>query len=502
MRLIVAKLCSLVLAAALNLSPAPAHGQAFDISKLPDLGDASSTVFSPREQDQIGKEVVRRMREASVLLEDPDIEEYVRDLGQHIAAHSSRPGDQFHFFVMRSAEINAFALPGGYIGLNAGLILAADTEAELAGVVAHEIAHVTQRHIARQIDAMQGSGLATLGAMLGAILIAANTGDSDAAMATMLSAQALQLQRQINYTRAHEYEADRVGIQMMADAGFDPEGMARFFEKLQRRHQYGAGQAVPEYLRTHPLTTHRITEARNRARRLSEGEYESGRRFYLARERINARVAVSSGRDPVQLTPARSPASPSFTMDLQRYRQALEDQFRGRHEQAARVFDQLRQSSPDIIAYHVGHAENLLGQGKMDEALALLQRAAELFPDNEVLMESHARTLLQMDKPEEALALLQRLTRRPGAQPRHFRMMAEASNNLGDIPGSHFHMAGYFHKHGDLYHALTQMRMALSHPALDDSRRNRYMDRMDQLHMEWRNLPSSAQRAQRGTPPR
>lgn len=176
---------------ALSTVSGSTHAQDFDTAQLPDLGNASNTVFSPREQERIGREVLREIRRSGALLEDPDVEEYIQGLGQHIAAHSDRPGGDFHFFVIRSRAINAFALPGGYIGINAGLVLAADREAELAGVVAHEIAHVTQHHIARQIENQQGSGLATLGALLGAILIASNTGESDVALAGVLATQAL-----------------------------------------------------------------------------------------------------------------------------------------------------------------------------------------------------------------------------------------------------------------------------------------------------------------------
>ncbi|MCP1726479.1 putative Zn-dependent protease [Natronospira proteinivora] len=474
-----------------------AHGgSGFDISQLPNLGDASSQIFSPREEARIGKDIVRQIRDAGLMLEDPDVEEYIQSVGQHLAAHSSRPGEHYRFFIMRSDGINAFALPGGYIGINAGLILAADTEAELAGVMAHEIAHVTQRHIARQMDAMRGSGLATVGAMIAAVLVASQTGNSDAAMAGALSAQALQMQRQINYTRAHEYEADRVGIRILTEAGFDPQGMVRFFEKLHRQTQHTAGAAMPEYLRTHPLTSSRITEARNRADEADGEHRDSSRRFYLIRERINAQMAARGQRELVRLNPARSPLELDFTHQLERYQQALVHQFRSRHEQAAHIFSQLANASPDIISYHLGWAENLVSQDKMEEAQEVYERAARLFPNNETLMESYARSLLDMNEIGAALKVLERLVERPGVQPRHHRLMARAHSEMGRQAESHYHMAGFHLEQGNIFAALTQMQLAFAQPQIDPRAERRFEQRMAQLRREWEMLPQEVRRAQ------
>jgi len=471
-------------------------GTGFDISQLPDLGDASSKTFSPREQAHFGKEIVRQMREAGMILEDPDVEEYVQSLGQHLAAHSSRPGEDFHFFVMRADGINAFALPGGYIGLNAGLILAADTEAELAGVVAHEIAHVTQRHIARQMDAMRGSGLATLGAILAAMVIAAQTGHGEAAMAGAISAQALSIQRQINHTRAHEYEADRIGIGILAEAGYDPQGMVAFFQKLHRQTQHTAGAALPEYLRTHPLTSARITEARNRADEKDFVPRPSSRRFYIARERVNAHLSVGGQRELVRLNPVRAPADLDLSLQLELYQQAITNQFRSRHEDAIRGFSQLAQNHPDVIAYHLGWAESLIADGQNEKALSVYKDARRLFPNNEPLLESHARSLLDIGKVEEALDILERLVQLPGTQARHHRLMARAHSQLNNQGESHYHMAGFHLVQGNVYGGLTQMQLAYAHPILDAKAEERYERRMAQLRRQWDLLPNDIRRAQ------
>lgn len=482
-----------------SLGPVAAQDEpAFDLASLPDLGDTSSTVFRPSEQARIGRDVMRQIERSGALLDDPDVEEYILGLGQHIAAHAEQDNRKFRFFVIRSEAINAFALPGGYIGINAGLILAADSESELAGVVAHEVAHVTQHHIARQIEGMQGSGLATLGAFLGAILIAANTGESDAAMATVLSAQALQLQRQINYTRAHEYEADRIGIGILKDAGFNPEGMARFFEKLQRQSRFSAGASLPEYLRTHPLTRNRITEARNRAEKDAPSSPRASRRFYLTRERINALLAVEQNKGPVELTPARSPDDSAFAEELVEYRDAVIHKQRAEYDQAVEIFRRLKNQSPDITSYHLGHAESLMAMGRTEQALEAYDSATRLFPNNETLMESHARSLLQAEQPERAMQLTKRLVNRPTAKSRHHHLLARAASEADRVAESRYHMAGYYQKQGDIYNAITQMRLALEQPNLEREHRDRYIRRLESLTNEWQNLPRDVQRAQSG----
>lgn len=482
-----------------SLGPVVAQDQqAFDLASLPDLGNTSSTAFAPSEQERIGREVMRQIERSGALLNDPDIEEYIQGLGQHIAAHANQENRQFRFFVIRSEAINAFALPGGYIGINAGLILAADTESELAGVVAHEVAHVTQHHIARRIESMQGSGLATLGAVLGAILIATNTGESDAAMATVMSAQALQMQRQINYTRAHEYEADRIGIGILKDAGFDPEGMVSFFEKLQRRSRFSAGASLPEYLRTHPLTRNRITEARNRADEDIPSSNRTSRRFYLTRERINGLLAAEQHKTPVELTPARLPVDRSFADELEQYQEAVIHKQQAEYEQAAELFERLRNQSPDIISYHLGHAESLMAMGRTDQALASYESASELFPNNETLMESHARSLLQAGQPARASRLAQQLVSLPNAKSRHHRFLARAASEAGRTAESHYHMAGYYQQQGDIYNAIAQMRLALADPAVEQDRIGRYTRRLESLTNEWRDLPPDVRRGQSG----
>ena len=204
----------------------PVHAAGDD---LPDMGSPSDAVLSKGRATQIGRSVLMQLRAADMILEDPELDEYVESLGHRLSAHAQEGNQDFEFFIVNDGGINAFALPGGYIGVNSGLILATQRESELAGVLAHEIAHVTQKHIARRAAAQGKSSMLAGAAVLAAILMGVAGGaNTDVVQATAMSAQALAVQQSINYTRINEYEADRVGLIILNDSGFDPNGMPEF----------------------------------------------------------------------------------------------------------------------------------------------------------------------------------------------------------------------------------------------------------------------------------
>ncbi|HET6604299.1 MAG TPA: M48 family metalloprotease [Xanthomonadaceae bacterium] len=239
---------------------------------LPDIGSSAAGVISPAKERMYGEMTRRELRGLGLTVEDPLLQDYLTRLGYRLVEQSERPGQAFTFFWLRDDSVNAFATLGGYIAVNAGLFLAAEREDEVAAVMAHEIAHVTQRHIVRAVERAQKDSLPIALAMLGAMIAASQYSDSrssgDASQAALASGIALMQQRQINYTRSNEQEADRIGIRALARADYDPMAMADFFGRLQRVSRAagsGASQA-PEYLRTHPVTTSRISEAKDRAR--------------------------------------------------------------------------------------------------------------------------------------------------------------------------------------------------------------------------------------------
>lgn len=255
----------------------PGVGSAQD-TQLPDIGSSAGEVLGPAQQKQYGQMTLSQLRNLGYTLDDPLLGGWLQSVGERLGAASDQPKQQFTLFLLKERQINAFATLGGYVAVNAGLVLAADREDEVAAVLSHEIAHVTQSHVLRAVERAQRDSVPILLAMLGAIAIAqtshSSSGDN-AAMAALVSAQGLMAQRQINYTRGNESEADRIGIRTLARSGYDPKAMADFFEKLQtviRSNQGGERERTPDYLQTHPVTTTRISEARQRAEQLAKSE--------------------------------------------------------------------------------------------------------------------------------------------------------------------------------------------------------------------------------------
>ena len=250
-------------------------GVAAQDGRLPDIGSSAGALLSPAQQAEYGAMTLSQLRNYGYTLEDPLIATWLQSMGQRLGAASDKPTQRFTFFMLGDRQINAFATLGGYIGVNAGLVLAADSEDEVAAVVAHEVAHVTQEHVLRGAEQAQRDSVPILLAMLGAIAIAQSSGGrsgDNATMAALMSAQGLMAQRQINYTRSNEAEADRVGIRTLSRGGYDPDAMAGFFEQLQSvARSTESRESAPDYLRTHPVTTTRISEARDRARQIANG---------------------------------------------------------------------------------------------------------------------------------------------------------------------------------------------------------------------------------------
>jgi len=259
--------------------------------ELPEIGDSAGGIVSPEQERRMGEAFLRQAHQFAVIVDDPEVETYFSGLGQQIAAQSDGFDGNFTFFLINHPAINAFAAPGGFVGAHTGLILASRSESEVAAVLAHEISHVTQRHGARSFEAASRMSLPMAAAMLGSILIAA--ANPEAGMAAITATQAAAQQYQLNFTRANEQEADRIGIQLMHRAEFDPYAMASFFDRLQQANRFTDPKQLPEYLRTHPVSINRMAEARDRADKLSKVSHTDSLSYHL----VKAKLQVMMARD-------------------------------------------------------------------------------------------------------------------------------------------------------------------------------------------------------------
>lgn len=441
---------------------------------LPDIGSPADAILSKSEEARIGRAIMNQIRASGTLVEDPLVNEYINDIGHRVAAFANEGGQKFTFFVVDEPSINAFAMPGGYIGVHTGLIEATRDEDELAGVLAHEVAHVTQRHIARAIHASQRQSILSTAMMLGAIVAAAAGAGGDAVQGGMSVAQGTSAQQRINFTRSNEYEADRVGIQALAEAGFDPLGMATFFEVISRGTR-PVESRVPEFLRTHPVGAARIAEARSRARSYPAVTRESTHNYGIARARLIVE-SMATSEDAVARYERQSYETQS---DAAKYGRALAYLRAGRNLEANRIFEQLLNRDQQVIAYHIGLAQSQLALEQVGEAQATFERALGLFPRNMPLVINYSEALLQSGNAAYAHKLLLDLLNNVPPTPEQVRLIARAAIDAGDQAEAHYYMAEYRFMVGDLVGGVNFLQRALALPDLQEIQRARYEARID-----------------------
>ncbi len=444
---------------------------------LPDLGDASGQAISPQQDIALGKAFMREVRQSGLILDDQEVSSYLQALGNKLAMHSENPGHSFTFFLVDDSAINAFAGPGGYIGVNVGLFVTAESESELAGVMAHEIAHVTQRHLARRFEANNKMSLPTTAAVLAAILIGATTNGS-AGAAALTAASAANMQYQINFTRANEYEADRVGIQTLADAGFDPYGMPQFFEKLQKNSKL-YGTRPPEFLSTHPVTTNRIAEATSRAETYPRKPTYTSLDFLLLR----AKLRVRSYQDPKQVLAdfQRYQGASGGDTPVEKYEFALLLAANDRYAQAEPVMQKLQKADPDRITYRLALADILRGDKQPDKALAVYKDALALYPDNIAVALPYATTLIDAGREEDAYVLLADTTSNHQENAGAFKLLAQAAGATGHKVQTHTAMSQYYFLNGFTEQAIEQLKLAEKQPEVNDYLTARIQARITQL---------------------
>ena len=452
-----------------------AAGVSADDINLPDMGSPADALLSKSTEAQIGRAIMRSIRNSGMVVEDPQIAEYINEIGHRIAVQSNDGDHEFTFFVVNDPRINAFALPGGYIGVHTGLIEASRNEAELAGVIAHEVAHVTQRHIARAVHAGSRQSMLSTALMLGALILGAAGGDSDVVQAGLAVSQGTAAQQQVNFTRSNEYEADRIGIQALTDAGFDAYGMASFFEVMSRQDTSSPDSRIPEFLRSHPVTTERISEARARAKNYERIENVDSPSYGIARSRI----VVQRFDTPERSVEHFERESYARQNDFERYGRAVAYQRNGQHREANNIFKELIEDDKKVIAYHIGLAQTQLALEHYAASQETFERAIELFPRNVPLVIHYAEALLQTGNADAAHAILLDLLNNVPPTPEQIRLIAKAANDAGDTAESMYYMSEFRLMTGDLVGGISFLREALALPELQEIQRIRFEARID-----------------------
>jgi predicted Zn-dependent protease len=420
---------------------------------LPDLGDSSESTLSLPQERVIGIGIMREVHSDPSYVDDPEISAYISSLGARLVANCQDPSRDFEFFVVQDSAINAFAMPGGKVGMNTGTILAAQNESELAGVLAHETSHVTQRHIARQLAGQKASMIASLAAMAAAILAARS--NSQVAQAAMVSAQATSIQSPLNYTREHEEEADRIGLMTLTKSGFDPRGMVTFFERMQRATRAMESNA-PSYLRTHPLTVERIAELQNRAEKLPARQVPDSLDFQLTKAKV--RAMNGSPNEAVRFFAAEQMDAP-LAPPARLYGTAVAALRNRDFVTAQQSVDTLHKSGLQHPMIEVLAAQIKAQQGDYAKALDIYQAALRLYPNNHALFLGRVQALLDLKRNQDALAAINdRMLKQDDDQL--YEMQARTYAALGKKLLQHQAQAEVYYRRGNLLAAVDQLQTA------------------------------------------
>ncbi|MBN8922440.1 MAG: M48 family metallopeptidase [Rhodanobacter sp.] len=490
-----------------------------DNVRLPDLGSSANALISPQDAQDYGAAMLRQMRALDMVVDDPLLDDYINDLGFRLVATGAKPRDHFAFFIVKDDQINAFAAPGGYIAVNSGLITITRNESELAGVIAHEIGHITQNHLQRAFEASKKDAPLMALVLLGAIAAgtAGGRGAGDAPTAVFAAGQGLLAQRQINFTRKDEIEADRAGIQTLANAGFDPDAMAAFFQHMEDVMSAGAGGTAPSFLQDHPVTTDRIADAKARAGALIAAQKlrPSGDTLLKGQwEQITAPMPFV--RAPIQLGKQAPPADgmstyalmrerarvlsgnairlatwygnnfkdhPEFDTPANRYGYALALTRSDRGAQAMTQLQPLLKAHPGNLVLNLALADAERRAGRRDAALVLYRQLNEQSPRNRAVGLAYATALTEGGDKAQAVtaADLLRPLLENSDQPEIYSAYARASEKAGDSEraGEAFADASYYS--GRPFDAMEQLNRLLKRDDLSYYARARIQARITEL---------------------
>ena len=444
---------------------------------LPDIGDNAGKI-SQAEEFHTGEAVIRNIRRLGGVLDDPLIQGYLNELGYRLVAPAESQ-QIFNFFLIKDGSINAFALPGGFIGINAGLILATKSEHELAGVMAHEIAHITQRHHARRYE--EGtSNIPVIAALIAAMVF--GTQDNEIGQAALASVAAGSAQRQINFTRENEKEADRIGIKILINADFNPHGMAAFFDTMDKQSRI-YGESIPEFLRSHPVNPARIADAKHRAEKYPNLLKVNSITYHLLRTRLNV-LASDDKEQLLKEYASRLKLGNYQNKESTQYGYTLALKENKKYTKALTQARSLLKKNPEIISYHIVKAEIETAAKKYSEAIKTYKNLLTIYPGNNTARLYYADTLFKADKVKLAHNILSTLTSSSIKTPLLYKLLSKIQAKLNKQADSHQSLAEYYYLLGQTHAAIKQLEIGLKVPKIDFYMTNRLEARLKEFKNE------------------
>lgn len=447
---------------------------ALGYEELPDLGEYSATLLSPQKQKQLGKEFIKEIRENVPILDDPIINDYITNLGNKLVSHANGKNRKFHFFIVKSSMINAFAGPDSYIGINSGTITTVKSESELAAVMSHEIAHVTQHHIERLIDTAKTTQITALASTLAAIVIgslAKSDTTGNLASGVITSSMGGAVQHMINFTKQHEIEADNIGMKILYNSNFDPNAMPSFFERMQRS-TYSYVNEAPQFLLTHPVTNDRIAESKNRANQYNYPfkEKQSQTTFDLIRARTQA-ITDGGSRglaDPLNSQARhRTPRDDKFVALL--YGRAIVLYQKHQVAAASSITAQLRKNHPHEILFQMLEAQLAVANKQLDSALNILKTTITQYPNYYPVAIQYAQTLVTAQHYAAACEFIKAKIRQYPEEADLYRLLATASAQNNKKADAYQAKAKAYELDGYNRQAITLLQQALKVPQLSTS---------------------------------
>jgi predicted Zn-dependent protease len=456
----------------LLLAQVPAVAQQ---GSLPGLGDANAVSLT--QEYYLGRAWLMSFRRQAPILNDAQIQDYIEGLVYRLAETSQLRDRRLEVILVRNKSINAFAVPGGIVGVHSGLILKAENEAQLASVLAHELAHLSQRHFSRGVENRKKSSAASMAGLLGGLVLIA-AGSADAGVGAMVGGQAAAMDSQLRYSRLHEQEADRIGVQNQAAAGLDPGGAAGMFTVMQAdSRQYGA--RPPEFLLTHPLTEKRIADARNRANTYPSKMYEDNPEFQLMRARVELNFFDDSKEAVVHFREKRKKGGRNAV--AAQYGLIIALTKNSEFDEARKLLRPMREFAPSNMVYTLAEANIDIESENFDAAITKLEKALQLAPDSHPITMYLSKAYYFAGRYTEAAAILTKHSRIKPDDAYLWYLLAEDNGQAGNILGVHLARAEYFKLNGAMKQGIEQLNLALP-LARDNVMRERIQTRLVHFH--------------------
>ena len=447
--------------------------------ELPDLGDISAATLSPLQERQIGDQILREVATSPQVVQDAEISDYIANIGAKLVENGPDQRQQFDFFVVQDNSINAFAMPGGVIGVHTGLILAANTESEVAGVLGHEIGHVTQRHLARMMASQKYDTFKNLAGVALALLVSRS--NPQLASGALMTSSAIGIQNQLDYTREHEREADRIGLQILQSGGFDVRGMPAFFTTLQRSSRLSEGN-TPGFLRTHPLTSERIADVANRVDKLPYKQVADSPEFLYVRAKLRA---LEGSPDNMIAVFEDNIAEKRYTSAAaEHYGLAVAYLRKNAYVKAAQEVDWLEKNAPPHAMFATLKAQLLVAQNNPQRAGEYFAQAIKRYPDSRALMYGYAAHLIALRQNAQAIQLIKDKLLLYPKDPHSYELLAKAYAAQNKNLLSHAALGEAHARQYNTARALEQMEIAIKEKDGDFYERSIVEARLKQLRQQ------------------